>query len=118
MHNNRTLGAFYEEQAVKFLEEQGLRILERNFRCKNGEIDIIAAEGKTRVFVEVKYRFSWSAGSAASAVTPAKQKIISRVASYYLYTKVHSFEVPCRFDVIAFEGEEPHWYKNAFDYIH
>lgn len=114
--NKRELGTVYEELAANFLEKQGMIILERNFRCRSGEIDLIVKDNTVLVFVEVKYRFNQSAGNAADAVNIRKQRMISKTASFYLYRKVHSFDVPCRFDVIAFDGDQPVWIQNAFDY--
>ncbi len=110
------MGSIYEARAAAFLEEKGLKILEKNFRCKSGEIDLIAREMESIVFVEVKYRSDHAAGSASEAVDIRKQIQISRTAEFYLYSKIHSLEVPCRFDVIAFEGEKLIWLKNAFDF--
>jgi putative endonuclease len=114
--NKREIGTFYENQAAEFLAARGLKILERNFRNRQGEIDLIAKEDSTIVFVEVKYRFDGSAGEASAAVDQKKQRIISKVALYYLYTRLHSLDLPCRFDVIAIDGEKITWIQNAFDY--
>lgn len=114
--NKRKLGGYYEEQAALFLEKQGLFIKERNYRCRLGEVDIIAKDGRCLVFVEVKYRFSAYAGSAWEAVDKNKQKIISKVAEQYLATHFHRLDIPCRFDVVGFEKDKPCWVKNAFDF--
>lgn len=114
--NNRELGSFYEDLAARYLQEKGLSILERNYRSKAGEIDLIAEDNGTVVFIEVKYRYTSSAGDAATAVTKHKQKIISKVAVYYLYCTFHSYSIPCRFDVVAINDEQISWYKNAFEY--
>ena len=82
--NTRQTGNVYEQMAADYLEKQGMRILERNFRRgRNGEIDIIGRDGKYLVFVEVKYRSGDEKGNAAEAVTTAKQRTICRVADYY-----------------------------------
>lgn len=112
----RQTGAFYEQQAARYLEEHGLTILERNFRCRFGEIDIIATDGQYLIFAEVKYRSSSSSGSSLSAVNLAKQRNISRAAGYYLTVNRHRIDLPCRFDVIGFDKEEIRWIRNAFDY--
>ena len=79
--NTRQTGNVYEQMAADYLEKQGMRILERNFRRgRNGEIDIIGRDGKYLVFVEVKYRSGDEKGNAAEAVTTAKQRTICRVA--------------------------------------
>ena len=74
--NKRALGARYERMAGRFLEEQGLRILAYNFRCRWGEIDLVAREGKTLAFVEVKYRTTERSGSPFEAVDVKKQHIL------------------------------------------
>lgn len=114
--NKRKTGEAYEEQAAQFLEKQGLHILERNFRCRFGEIDLIARDGKSYVFVEVKYRSGNISGSAAEAVTKIKQRRICRAAVYYLSTRCRSTELPCRFDVIGIDGEQLCWIRDAFDF--
>ena len=115
-YNKRRLGGVYEEQAARYLEEQGLVIVERNYRFRFGEIDLIAQDGEYLVFVEVKYRSSRNSGSPLAAVDAAKQHVISRVAKNYLLTCRRSVDIPCRFDVVGFDGDEITWVKNAFDY--
>jgi len=113
--NKRNIGAFYENKAVLLLEEKGCKVLERNFYTYYGEIDIIAEDGGCLVFVEVKYRRNTKKGYAAEAVTPLKQKRLRQSAGYYLYKKHYqNMEIPCRFDVIAFDGEEVLHIQNAF----
>jgi putative endonuclease len=115
--NKRKVGGAYEQKAAQFLMENGLQILEYNFRCRRGEIDLIAKDGKTFVFVEVKYRRKRGSGYAVSAVDGKKQWVISRVACYYLGTRIHSIDVPCRFDVVAFDGGACTWIRDAFAYL-
>ena len=74
------IGRKYEEKAAELLEKQGYFILERNYRCKQGEIDLIGKEGEYLCFIEVKYRSGLSYGSPLEAVTKAKQRKISRTA--------------------------------------
>lgn len=81
-----------------------------------GEVDLIGQDGKYLVFIEVKYRMDRGAGSAAEAVGRRKQRIISRVADFYLLKHCRNQETACRFDVMAFEGEKACWYQNAFEY--
>lgn len=104
---SREIGTVYENKAVLFLQEKGYEILEQNFYTKHGEIDIIAKDKEYLVFVEVKYRGSSYPGAALEAVNPAKQRHIRQAAEYYLY-KMHyqNMEIPCRFDVVAFEGDK------------
>lgn len=116
MENNRKLGKEQENRAAAALEKRGYRILARNFRCKIGEIDLIAFHEGYLVFVEVKYRKSTKSGYAAEAVTKKKQQTICRVADYYIRT--HCSRIPaCRFDVVALDGESINIYQNAFEYI-
>lgn len=115
--NQRKLGGQYEQLAASFLEKQGLRIQEKNFRCRMGEIDLIARDGSTLVFVEVKYRTSGSFGDALSAVDKRKQIVLGKVAKYYLMTHCKSLDVSCRFDVVGIEEGKMQWIKNAFDYV-
>lgn len=115
--NKRSIGSLYEQKAASYLESKGVRILERNFRCRSGEVDLIAKDGKYLVFIEVKYRhLNRGAGGAAEAVDLKKQRIISRVANFYLMFHCRKEDTPCRFDVVAFDGEEICWYQNAFEY--
>jgi putative endonuclease len=113
MNNKRQCGAEYEKMAGEYLEKQGYEILFYNYRCFFGEIDIIAKEGKTIVFCEVKYRSSVAYGNPLESVNTKKQKIIFKSAMYYLRNE-HSEEVECRFDVIGFMGNEITHIKNAF----
>ena len=114
--NKREKGSKYEALAVDYIKNKGYKILELNYRCKQGEIDIIAQDGKYIVFIEVKYRASASYGSAANAVFFRKQQNISRVAAFYLLRRNMTEDTPCRFDVIAIDGNMIHHYENAFDY--
>ncbi len=115
--NKRRVGEIYERRAEAFLEERGLRILCRNFRNRYGEIDIVARDGETTVFVEVKYRRDAGKGTPQEAVDYRKQRKICRVSDYYrMMHKMGDFS-PVRFDVVAICGEEISWFRNAFDYI-
>ena len=116
MQNNRQVGEVHEARAVEALEQRGYKIIQKNFRCRIGEIDIVALHKGYLVFVEVKYRKNTRSGYAAEAVTQKKQQIISRVADYYIHT--HCRKIPsCRFDVAALDGERIEIYENAFEYI-
>lgn len=109
------LGLLYEQLAVDYLLQQGLQLVQRNFQCKVGEIDIIMRDGNCLVFVEVKYRASRAFGGAAAAVTASKQQKLLRACRWYL--QQHRLtEQPCRLDVMAIEGQPPYqyqWIKNA-----
>ncbi|MDK2855132.1 MAG: putative endonuclease [Bacillota bacterium] len=98
--NHKVLGAEGEKMAVAYLATRGYRIRERNFRCRLGEIDVIAEEGGTLVFIEVKTRRSRRFGLPQEAVTPAKQARLRRLAEYYFLTHGGA-DRPCRFDVLG-----------------
>lgn len=115
--NKRSVGTAYEKKAVSFLEKQGLKILCCNFRNRYGEIDIVAKDRKTTVFVEVKYRRDSGKGAPEEAVDFRKQRRICRVADYYRMMHHMGDFSPVRFDVVAICGEEVRWYRNAFDYV-
>ena len=102
--NQRTVGSRYEQEAAAFLTTQGLTILEQNYRCRAGEIDLIAREGQMLVFCEVKYRYDCGAGDPASAVDGRKQQTIFRVAQWYMQKYHLPEDTPCRFDVVAITG--------------
>ena len=82
--NKRKIGEKYERRAGAYLEEKGYEILEYNFRCRSGEIDIIARDGEYLVFCEVKYRAGNGKGHPAEAVGFRKQSVISKCALYYM----------------------------------
>ncbi len=96
--NTKPMGDRGEALAADFLEGKGLSILERKYRTPQGEIDLIAREGRTIVFVEVKTRRSQRCGSPGAAVGYAKQRKITRAAEWYMRTRRDT--PPCRFDVI------------------
>lgn len=107
-----TTGARAEEQAARHLAAHGLKVLERNYRCRSGEIDLICRDGDTLVFVEVRLRSHRGFGGAAASITPAKQRRITLAAQHYLAGK----PLPaCRFDAVLLDGESIDWIRNAFD---
>ena len=111
---NKQKGFEYEEKAAVYLKEKGYKILEQNFYTFFGEIDLIARDKETIVFVEVKYRKTIKNGYPQEAVTYKKRQRIIKSAQYYLYQQ-NAFEKPCRFDVIAVAGEEFLHIENAFE---
>ena len=111
--NKRQTGAKYEQAAGFYLEQLGYEIIEYNYRCRFGEIDIIAKDGSYLVFCEVKYRSDRRKGGALAAVDARKQQIIFRRAMFYL-TERHLGDVPCRFDVIGVEKSKITHITNAF----
>ncbi len=116
--NKRKIGADKEQLAVAYLEEKGMKILERNFRNRQGEIDIIGYHDGYLVFVEVKYRSSDSRGYALAAVDYRKQRQICKVADYYRYLHKLGNHTMIRYDVVAFQGNEVMWIPNAFPHVY
>ena len=116
--NKRRIGAVYEAMACKYLQAQGLIVVEKNYRVRQGEIDLILKEmpGPVYVFAEVKYRKNRSAGAPEESVTLKKQRQICKVALFYLNQKKLGLDVSCRFDVIAICGDRIRWIKNAFPF--
>lgn len=112
-YNKRQVGSYYEEQARDYLLEKGYEILEMNFRCRTGEIDIIAKDGVYTVFVEIKYRSNDRCGLPRESVTYHKKYKILNVAKYYLMCKRQG-ELPCRFDVIEFYKGQMNHIQNVF----
>ena len=114
----KELGKKGEEIAIHFLKKKGYRILERNYVCKMGEMDIIAREKDTLAFIEVKTRTSTIFGPPQLAVNLTKQMQLSKVALYFLKEKKLE-DVKARFDVVAIllgpKGEEIELIKDAFD---
>lgn len=110
----RADGNAAESLAAAWLERRGLRIVTRNYNCRSGEIDLIAKDGDTLVFVEVRRRRSYAFGGAAESVNRAKQTRILSAARHYLMNKP---EQPCRFDVIvldALDADAIEWLRDAF----
>ena len=114
MRNKRLVGIQYEQTAAKYLTMQGYQILEKNFSCRQGEIDLIAKDGEWLVFVEVKYRKTAAFGTPAEAVDKRKQQRIYRAASQYLYQSGYGQGQICRFDVVVILGEEISLIRHAF----
>lgn len=112
------IGQAAEDAAALLLEQQGLQLIERNFNCKTGEIDLIFKDNEQLVFVEVRFRRNNLFGGAAASVTLAKQKKLHRAAQFYL----SRWPQPpaCRFDVVAMTLDTnqqiicENWIKNAF----
>jgi len=106
-------GASAESEAARLLVEAGYTIVERNFRCKAGELDIIARDRGVLVFVEVRSRSDDGHGSAAEMIRRTKQRRVARVATYYLATVQPDFE-ECRFDIVAVTAGDAILIKDAF----
>ena len=103
--NQREVGTRQESRAAEYLESLGYHILERNFRCRFGEIDLIAWDGDILCFVEVKTRTNLQMGLPREYVTPAKQRRIKKTALFYLVA--HDLDCPARFDVAEVYAEKP-----------
>lgn len=112
--NKREVGSRYEESAAACLTKMGYQVLERNYRCRQGEIDLICRQGKHLVFAEVKYRADEKKGSPAEAVDMRKQGRIRRTALVYLCSRGYSEETPCRFDVVSILGNRIEVIQDAF----
>lgn len=117
MQNKRILGSAYESKAAIHLENMGYKIIEKNFRCRIGEIDLIAKCENYLVFAEVKFRANNSCGTPQEAVDYHKQRVICKVADYYCLTHGYGETTPCRFDVVAILGEQIEVIPNAFMYV-
>lgn len=123
LKNSRQYGLQWEKAAERYLCQQGLQLLERNFASRFGEIDLIMedcseVDRKTVVFVEVRYRKSTLRGSGAESVTLQKQGRLSRTAGWYLAKNPMRAEQFCRFDVVSIDSQniDPciDWIKGAF----
>ena len=106
-------GQEWERAALAYLRRNKLSPVEQNFRCKGGEIDLIMRDGATLVFVEVRQRADRGHGGAAASITPAKMRRLVCAAQVYLLR----FPVtpPCRFDLVAIDGEQIDWLRNIIE---
>jgi len=102
-----------EQQACNYLLKQGLQLIDKNFRCKQGEIDLIMQDLQTLVIVEVRFRKSKQYGGALESITAKKQSRIIATTQYYILT--HKIKSAIRFDVITLSNDtDINWIKNAF----
>jgi len=118
--SRRTTAGRGEDAAAAYLRDRGYRIVERNWRCRLGEIDIVARDGETLVFVEVKSRRSAAFGAPQAAVDGRKQRKLSLAALHYLQAR-RVAPGPARFDVVAVtvrdDGDDIELFRNAFDFV-
>lgn len=114
--NRRETGEHYEEKALEYMKSEGFLLLQKNFRCRSGEIDLIGIHGNCLVFAEVKYRYSARSGYPEEAVDRRKQERICRTSDYYRLTHRQYERMQVRYDVVAVLAEEVRWHQNAFDY--
>jgi putative endonuclease len=113
--DKRIKGDEKERLAEAYLAARGFMLIERNFLCKSGEIDLIMKDQDYWVFIEVRYRENQEFGGALASITAGKQKKLRRAAEYYLLQHFGNTPPPCRFDVVGIEGQdEIMWVKNAF----
>lgn len=118
-HVKAVAGQEAERRALELLETRGLTLLERNFRCRLGELDLVMLHGKTLVFVEVRSRKSSRFASAAESVDLRKQRKLARAAGFFLLRRPAFRHHPVRFDVVALDGPSPEryaiqWVRDAF----
>ena len=123
MLTTREQGEYTETLACRFLEGKGFKLIEKNFNCKVGEIDIIMKDNDSLVFVEVRYRRNNNYGSGAESITASKQSKLIKTASLYLQQHAKLNKYPARFDVVSMTGNIEKddinkinfdWIKNAF----
>jgi putative endonuclease len=111
MTSRQIAGAAGEQRAADYLCAQGLHVIERNFRVRGGEIDLICRDGDMTVFVEVRLRSHAGYGGAAASITIAKQRRLILAARHWL---VRHGELPCRFDCVLIDNGALEWVRDAF----
>jgi putative endonuclease len=113
LSGKQRIGRQGEAAALAHLQRQGLVLVEANFTCKGGEIDLVMRDGATLVFVEVRQRASMAYGGAAASITPAKIRRLVRAAQFYLLRRDPT--PPCRFDVVAIDAGQLEWLINVIE---
>jgi len=118
--SSRAAGIAAEQQALEYLQQQGLTLLARNWSCKGGELDLVMLTGDTVVFAEVRYRMHANWGGALGSIDERKRARLILAAQSFLLAEPQWADSPCRFDVIALEGmactaDKVNWLPNAFD---
>jgi len=115
-------GQVTEAAACRYLQNAGLKLLEKNYRCRQGEIDLIMLDNADLVFIEVRFRRHSGFGSGAESVTVAKQQKIIHTAQHFLASHQSEAAKACRFDVISVTSQNQNyqfnWIKNAFQLNH
>lgn len=119
MSINVRKGLRFEDQARKYLQQRGLELLQSNYRCRLGEIDLIMRDENTVCFIEVKFRESIAFGGAAASITPVKQRKIVKAALFYLSRHQRLARQGLRFDALLIQRQDENrlefnWIKNAF----
>lgn len=112
--NTRKIGGFNEENAVRYLQNNGFQIIKRNYRCKVGEIDIIALKENILRFIEVKYRENDFYGNPLEAVNKRKQNKIRKTAAWFLNENMQYADMQCSFDVMAVMEQQITYIFNGF----
>ena len=110
---SRALGAQAEARAAQFLQRKGYRVLDRNWCCRGGEIDLVCEDGGTIVFVEVRARQDARHGTPGETVGSVKRRRLIRAAELWL-VQAKRGDVPCRFDVLTLEGDNIEHFEDAF----
>ncbi|MGH8443421.1 MAG: YraN family protein [Nevskiaceae bacterium] len=108
-------GSAAEDQALRFLQQRGLKLLARNWRCKLGELDLVMQDGDTVAVVEVRSRARTDRGTAAETVDRRKQARLVRATQLWLARQPHLAEQPLRFDLVTLDAGELEWRQEAFD---
>lgn len=111
MTSKQAIGAAGEDRAARFLATRGLRVIERNFRVRGGEIDLVCRDGGVVVFVEVRLRTGNGYGGAAASINAAKQARLILAARHWL---ARHGERPCRFDCVLIQDGKVEWLRDAF----
>jgi putative endonuclease len=116
--DRRARGDAVEDNALDYLQRQGLRLVARNARARGGELDLVMFEGEALVFVEVRYRAGGGFGGGAASVDHGKRRKLVRAAQAFLLRHPQHAEAPCRFDVIDASGDPQaprlDWLRDAF----
>lgn len=112
--NKRMIGSVFEDIAVTYLLKHDFQILERNYRCKIGEIDIVAKKNHILHFIEIKYRKDETYGNAVYSVTKKKQEKIYRIAECYLLEHMIRPNISISFDVLAITGNDVNYIENCY----
>ena len=119
MSKNLRKGLRFEDQARDYLQVHGLVLLQPNYRCRFGEIDLVMRDGDTLCFIEVKFRKSRLFGGAAASIPQAKQRKIIKTALFYIASHKHLANQPMRFDALLIQRQADgsnhiNWIQNAF----
>ena len=115
--NKREVGNKKEELAALYLTKCGYEILDRNYWCRFGELDIVAREGEYLCFVEVKYRSNCRYGAPDGLISDKKRKKICVTSQFYMKQKKISVDIPVRYDVVLLIGKKVQLIQNAFYYV-